>query len=192
MIVAFAGAAYSGKDTAARLLARRHGFYDIALASAFKSGAAFMYGLTQSQVNGESKDIVDPFWGVTPRRILQQVANHGRAMFGDDVWVRALRRFIDARGGVNARRWVITDVRTLAEAVEIASWGGKVALIVRPPVGRLVGDAATDPTERDFLQFVGWSGTIDNSGTLEQFEHSVTEFLRAQVPEVLKPHTVTR
>lgn len=63
----------SGKDTAANYLCTSYGFKKYNFADPLKRGIAEIFGLSQSQLNGDDKEVVDPFWGVCPRELFQKV-----------------------------------------------------------------------------------------------------------------------
>ena len=132
-VVGVSGKSGHGKDAIAEILCERHGFIRIALADALKAGAAAIFGLSHDQLYGSTKEVVDPFWEKSPRKLLQLLGTEAiRATFGDDTWIKALRRQIDtaeanarliARGPVGI---VVPDVRFVNEANAVLQWGGQV------------------------------------------------------------------
>lgn len=63
----------SGKDTAANYLCSSYGFKKYNFADPLKKGIAEIFGLSHEQLNGNNKEVVDPFWGVTPRELFQKI-----------------------------------------------------------------------------------------------------------------------
>lgn len=63
----------SGKDTAANYLCSSYGFKKYNFADPLKRGIGEIFGLSYEQLDGDDKETVDPFWGVTPRELLQKV-----------------------------------------------------------------------------------------------------------------------
>lgn len=63
----------SGKDTAANYLCSSYGFKKYNFADPLKRGIGEIFGLTYNQLDGDEKEIIDPFWGVTPRELLQKI-----------------------------------------------------------------------------------------------------------------------
>ena len=129
-IIGLAGKARSGKNTVALHLARRFGYQEVAFADPLKEAARAIFGLSEEQVRGDLKELLDPFWGETPLAILQKLGTDClRNGYASDVWVRALQRRISVvRGKV---RFVVTDVRFPNEAVALRNWCGEIWQLVR-------------------------------------------------------------
>lgn len=133
MIIGLTGKSGAGKDTAAAYLVRHHGFGRIAFADKLKHAAREIFGFNHDQLHGDQREVVDPYWGVTPRSVLQLLGTEcvrdgfaGTAV-GKDIWVRAALR--DLMPGQNL---VFTDVRFCNEAKRLTDIGGKIVRIVRP------------------------------------------------------------
>lgn len=100
MILGISGKAGSGKDAAASVLVREHGFVRVAFADALKRVVAQLFGWDDDRLWGpsERRSEPDPAWdGLTARRALQVIGTEvGRALH-PDVWVRATMREIGIR-----------------------------------------------------------------------------------------------
>lgn len=133
MIVAFTGLARSGKDTAAAHLAVAHGFVRFAFADALKKAAAEAFGVPLLNFYYENlKDEVDPYWGISPRTMLQKMGTEAmRGTFGDDFWIKRMQLDMLNAG----RSVVISDLRTDAEAAAIRKMGGTIILVERDGAG---------------------------------------------------------
>lgn len=77
-IIAITGLKRSGKDTLADYIVEKYGFTKVKIADPLKDICKQLFGLTDSQVETDEKEVVDANWGVTPRQILQFV---GTEMF---------------------------------------------------------------------------------------------------------------
>ena len=97
-IIAICGVKRSGKDTLADYIVSRYGFEKIRIADPLKHMCKGLFGLTDAQIEGDDKEVIDPRWGVAPRAILQFV---GTEMFqfklqklmphvGRSFWMRQL------------------------------------------------------------------------------------------------------
>lgn len=172
MIVGLAGYARSGKDTAAAFLVDLYGFQRLAFADPLKSAARIIFSLTDEQLFGEAKETIDPYWGSTPRRILQRLGTEClRDGFDQNVWVKALfRKIADAPH----EHYVIPDVRFPNEAAEVKRWGGRVVRIERPAA---LGSEMTHESEH---ALDGWTydATIENDGSLGRLADNVTLALK--------------
>jgi hypothetical protein len=71
LIVAICGYKRSGKDTIADYMAFKFNFKKVHIADPVKDACAALFNLNQEQLHGDLKDVEDPSWGVSPRRILQ-------------------------------------------------------------------------------------------------------------------------
>lgn len=143
MIIGLCGVKGSGKTTAAEYLGMSQLLHRVAFADPIKAALKVKFGLTDAQLYGDQKEIVDPLLGVTPRVAMQREGTEfGRDTYGGDIWIRVLKKRIDRRILAHpdiTRGFAIEDVRFRNEADAIRSWGGIV-------IGLRRGlDDATDP-----------------------------------------------
>jgi|NOAtaT_6_FD_contig_41_5404270_length_1178_multi_2_in_0_out_0_2 hypothetical protein len=83
LLIGFAGAKGSGKDTAAQELLNYHGFRQWAFAGPLKEACGAMFHLSHEQLHGSLKETPDERWfGCTPRKMLQFV---GTELFRDQL-----------------------------------------------------------------------------------------------------------
>jgi hypothetical protein len=69
-IIALCGAARSGKDTVAGLLAR-DGYVNRKISARLKASVKVLFDFSEAQMEGAAKDEPDARWGISPRRALQ-------------------------------------------------------------------------------------------------------------------------
>lgn len=114
-VIGLLGKAGSGKSTAAGLLRDEYGAEVLSIARPVKLIAIDVFGFTPEQVFGDAiiKETVDERWGVTPRKVLQDIAEAGRKHIGKDVWILGILKHI--RESDNAL-FVIEDMRYEIEA----------------------------------------------------------------------------
>jgi hypothetical protein len=125
------------------------------------------------------KCTVDPFWGSTPREILQVFATEAcRNIMRKDIWIRALERRILDLSDTNLI--VIPDVRFINEVNAIRTWGGCLVKIVRP--GWSHEDRATHRSESELIGYDDWDDTIVNEGTLKDLSDKVNRVLYPRFP----------
>lgn len=72
-LLAFTGLKQSGKDTSAYFMIKNYNYTKLSFASPLKSAVKDIFDLTDEQVDGSKKDVIDNFWNVTPRSILNFV-----------------------------------------------------------------------------------------------------------------------
>ncbi|MFC9736700.1 hypothetical protein ACFVKC_02145 [Streptomyces noursei] len=175
-LIGFAGAARSGKDTAASFLVER-GWQRKAFADKVRDmlyatnpmliDEACRGGLVNLQrlVDVYGWDDVKEMYPEV-RQMLQGLGTEGgRATLGENVWVEALFRDHDTWGPT-----VITDVRFPNEADAIRERGGLVVEIRRPSQA-LIEDS--DHISENALADYDFDVTILNTGTLEGFRANV-------------------
>lgn len=175
MIIGLSGRAGSGKDTVGLWYQEKHGFVCRAFADPLKEAAAAIFHLSEEQLYGKEKEVVDPFWGKSPRKILQLLGTDCvRRVIDDDVWIKSMERCIDGLTHDDGRHVVITDVRFPNEADAIRSWGGQVWRVVRPGVSDV--EAHVSETALDNYRF---DRVLINSGTLAEFRSLASDTLRS-------------
>jgi hypothetical protein len=130
-----------------------------------------VFGLTDEQLYGKLKKVVDPYWGMTPREILQKAGTEAmRYVFGEDIWIKTLFRRFEQEN----RPTVVSDVRFKSEAEAIKSRGGYLVRVDRyipfdPEVD-------THQSETDLDDWRDWD-LVDNKGTLDDLYEAAEEFL---------------
>ena len=179
-LIGLAGRAGVGKSTVARLLCEQHAFVEVALAAPIKRALAAMLDLPEATFNEpDTKDTPIPWLrNTSPRRLMQTLGTGwGRQMIADDLWLILAERHI-AHLTAQADRLhisgiVVSDLRYPDEAAWLRGLGGTVWHIVRAarPVAAHCSEAGipAQPGDR----------TLDNTGDLDQLEHSIDYVLRA-------------
>lgn len=176
IVLGFGCKQHRGKDSAARyavdwlsrlqMPSRLDSF-----ASSLKQGIAQgVFGLSAEQLyDPEAKLAVDPFWDMSPRRIMQLAGTEAmQVTFGRDIWCKTLLRRAAASPEVSI---LVTDVRFPHEVDAVRRLGGAVIRIdrdIKPENGyeEHVSETALDG-------FDDWDHTIDNNGTLAQLKKQV-------------------
>lgn len=140
-IISISGLIGSGKDTAADILIRHHGFVKVAFADSLKDACSAIFGWDRRMLDGVTpasrqwRESVDTWWAerlnmphLTPRWVLQHMGTEVlRQHFNDDIWVAsAERKIADSPKSV-----VITDCRFPNEIGALKRIGGITARIFR-------------------------------------------------------------
>ena len=74
MLIAFLGKKSSGKDTVANFLIKNDDYIKYVFADPLKKGIQAFFNLSDDQLYDEKlKEIIDPRWGVSPRKLLQTI-----------------------------------------------------------------------------------------------------------------------
>jgi len=135
-VVGLVGRMKSGKDTLAEFIKENAtgSVKIIHMADTLKE-IGLLFGFTKEQLNDQSlKEVVDPYWGVTPRYFLQLVGTEMfRNLFRQDVWTKLLERRIRANED-NVDLYIIADIRFPNEARMVQDLGGTVIRVFRDTV----------------------------------------------------------
>lgn len=180
MLIGFSGRLRSGKDTAAAPLIAA-GWHHASFARALK---AFTYALNPIVPlthggYGRLSLVIDAVgWEAAKddypevRALLQRCGTEaGRAVLGDDVWVRAaLDRLPE--GDV-----VFTDVRFTNEADAIRAAGGVVVRVDRPSLPAPGPDTHPSETALDGYDF---DHTVVNDSTIPDLHSAIAKFIEAR------------
>jgi len=137
-VVCISGKRGHGKSTLAQYLINVHGYQELTFAGPLKKGCQAIFGLSDQQVHDPvAKEIVDPFWKVTPREILQIC---GTELFRNrlsellpscsSIWIRTLIRQLSSLP--RDAKVVITDCRFPDEWKAMQSIGALMVRVVRP------------------------------------------------------------
>lgn len=130
-LIAFAGAANSGKDTAAQYLVQHHGFVRYGFADPIKRGLNATFGWSERNWhNREWKEGNDPRLGFSPRKAAQTFGTEwGRQMLREDLWLKLADMYYEDLKGCNGM--VISDCRYDNEAEWVKSRGGEIFVLRR-------------------------------------------------------------
>jgi hypothetical protein len=184
IVLAFGHKRLRGKDTAGaialdwfvrrKLPVRRDSF-----AHSLKEGVGRgVFGMNNEQLYGDLKTTADPFWGMTPRRMLQFVGTDlMRNQLREDIWAKTLERRAKNDPETSV---VITDLRFWNEVDAIRRLGGYVIKCERQV--EFDPDQDTHPSETDLDNYVDWDYMLDNTGTMEDLETQV----RSMVEDITK------
>lgn len=165
MLIGFGYAARVGKDTACDYLCETHRFHRWSFACILKIAAGQIFGLSENQLYGSEKEVVDPRWGMSPREILQKLGTDClRNTFGKDVWVKALETDLESYGYTRA---CISDVRFQEEFDWVKSKGGICVKIERDTGVKISG--ADHESENALTHETRWDYVISNNGSFEDF-----------------------
>lgn len=147
MIIAICGKKRSGKDTLADYI----GYQKVKFAQPLKDALAALLGFTYEQLEND-KEIVDPFWNITPRVAMQTFGEKFKEVI-PDIFIKALfKKYPD--------NIVISDLRFMSEYRAVKERNGIVIKIIR--------DESDDNhiSEKE-LETIPADLTIINNGTIE-------------------------
>jgi hypothetical protein len=177
-IVAFLGSKGVGKDTAADYLVRSYGYQKYALADPMKKAVRTLFHFTDEQLGGNQKEIIDPYWGVTPREMMQFV---GIDMLGIEMSKRfpqightfAIRSFERWKNENPEALIVISDLRMQYDLDALKKMGALIIRIERPEIE----NDDQHSSENGVLKVTGYDLILINEGSIDDFENKIEEVL---------------
>lgn len=136
MIIGITGHKYNGKDTIGEYLTK-YSYICLSFAEPIKVICKILFGFSVNQLFGNEKELIDPYWNITPRRAMQYIGTDllrdqlGKLVpIGQDIWIEVLRKKIKDLGP--KALIVITDVRFDNEVKFIKQMGGIIWRVTRP------------------------------------------------------------
>lgn len=177
-IVAFLGAKRVGKDTAADHLVETQGYTKYSLASPMKQAVKELFHFSDEQMWGMEKDVIDPYWGLTPREVMQFIGidtlfnglGERFPHLGHTFFMRAFERWSQEHPGECI---VIADLRMQEELCCLKEMGALVIKLERP------GFENSDShfSEAQVASVEGYDLSIVNDGSLEEFLDKIDKAL---------------
>ena len=181
-LIAFTGAAGSGKDTAAAVLIAEKGYEKLSFAGTLKDAIAAIFGWPRDMLEGATKssrywrERRDDWWSValgreiTPRKILQEWGTEvGRNSFHPDIWILSLQRQIQQNPH---KKYVIADCRFENEARVLKALGARLISIQRSCKREWGGEESLHSSEAGLPDEL-IDAVIDNNGSLEEFLNKI-------------------
>jgi dephospho-CoA kinase len=179
-IIGIAGKARSGKNTFASLIAddlvQRKGSTVCvdAFANSVRDTATALFQLKDELYNDDLKEVEDPFWGITYRKMLQLVGTEVGRSIDQDIWIKNCIKKLKTKL-VSSDVVIYADLRFENEADWIRDNGGLLIHIVRHGADGNVGieghssENGVDIHDRDVL--------IYNDGSIDDLDEKVSEIV---------------
>jgi len=179
-LIGLTGKAGSGKDTLASMILEHTTGTTRAFADPLRRAAKEIFGLTDQQMaDRELKEQVVPYWGMSPRRILQLLGTESvRHVFGGDTWVLNADLRLEAllqsesREQLPVEVCIWTDCRYPEEASWIRENGGIVIRVKRPGVAAVESHSSEQDLPAELVD-----GRVINGGTLDELCETVQDIL---------------
>ena len=183
-LIGFLAKKRAGKDTCGDYLVKKLGYKSLSFAGPLKEACSSLFNFNNEQLYGDLKEVVDPAWGISPRRALQFVGtdlfrNHIGELLpevGNGFWTTCLKvNYLKQIKANPDAKFVITDVRFQNEVDLIHELGGKVVKIERPISHNSQDTQDTQDTHssEDIDHVIGYNCTLVNDGTLDDLYNKV-------------------
>lgn len=176
MLIGFMAKKQHGKDTAADYLVQKYDYSKLSFADPLKEGCRQLFGFNDEQLYGGKKEEIDPFWGISPRTVLQFVGTDlcRREMdriipgIGNGFWVSSLKKkYIDMKKSNPNVKVVVSDVRFQNEVDAIHELGGTVVKVERTGFGE--NDKDNHESEKNIDLINDYDHLIKNDSSLASF-----------------------
>ena len=174
-IIGVLGRARSGKDTISGILiqelqSKGVNYKVVRLASPIKEAAVALFGFTHEQLEGPSKEMIDPVWNITPRSVFQKITDTTMREMGVQFFTKRLYQKYDA-SCESEKYIIIPDVRYPHDIEEIRRRGGLVIKVSRDDTNIIRHDCENiiDTLEGDV--------NINNSGTITDLHEQIRSVL---------------
>lgn len=193
-IVAICGAKRAGKDSIARVLQEVYGYEHLQISRRLKDVCQVLFGFTADQLESDSKETVDPRWGVSPRRVMQYIGTevfqygiHESSGLPEmnafvtprEFWIKATLDYVDRENCV--KKYVITDLRFLHEERLLKERRAFIVKVVRDVKSNTQVDMHV--SEREHLA-IKEDALVINDGSLVDLR------AKLMVPEFFRQGTV--
>ena len=141
MLIGIIGKKQAGKDSVGNILTKYWGFKRYAFADPLKKGCQQFFDLSNEQVWGNDKEVIDERWGVSPRQLLQIMGSEisqfeiGKLLpefekkIGRSLWVKLFENYYINN---KSKDIYVSDCRFKHEAEIIQSLGGQIWRVTRP------------------------------------------------------------
>lgn len=180
MIIGITGYARHGKDSIADFICKKNkSFKKYALADPMKDVCCQVFNWTRDYVE-KYKDIIDPMWGISPRRALQTLGTEwGQHILGECdnfsvvtgrcLWANLFKIKVKNNPQQN---WVVSDVRFHHEVAVIRGLGGHIVKVNRPSIA----PDLSHTSEQDIAEIMS-DYYIENNGTLKDLQRATDKML---------------
>ena len=181
ILIGLTGSAGSGKGEVASILARKHGFKEMAFADPLYEGVSAIVGKPVAWLKDRAnKEEIIPWIGKSPRELLQLLGTEfGRKMIHPELWIRSAVERIDPSSPI-----VFTDVRFDNEAEALDRAGGVIFEVIRPSAACLNAHTAAHESEQGIMSKYVYL-VIQNTGTLDDLGDAVDAAIASLHADIL-------
>lgn len=171
MIIGICGKKRHGKDTIADYLKNTYGFVQLSFAQPLKDACKILFKLSDEQLYGDLKEVIDPRHGKSPREMLQWLGTDVfRNQFNDSFWINHLKMTcMEIIKQDPKAKIIVSDIRFQNELDIVKELNGFVIKINRPSI--VSND--NHESEKHIDNIVGHNILIENDGTIDDLYNKV-------------------
>lgn len=176
LIIGIAGRARSGKTTISDQLVECYRFTTLSFAEPIYQAARAIFGFNDGDFEGENKESVNEYWGISPRKALQLLGTEaGRRVFGEDLWIKNAKLRLNEHIKRGRCRFVVSDVRYEDEAEFIRTYSPlSYVWHVRRKGGTRISESA-HLSEQGILFHPEKDCIIENKGSMSAFARAIND-----------------
>jgi hypothetical protein len=183
VLIGICGKKSNGKDTIAEYINYKYKFKQYSFAKPLKDICKHLFFLSENQLNGSAKEIIDDRWKTTPRTILQFV---GTDLFrnqikqiiphiGENFWIEHFKLYYTNNINTNV---VVSDIRFQNESKCVKDLNGIVIKIIRPDI--ISNDEHESEKNIDKITDIDY--VVYNDGTKEQLYKKIDNIIKSRYP----------
>jgi hypothetical protein len=178
VLICLSGKRFHGKSTVADYLVHKYHMKELAFAHPLKDMCQTVFGFSHDQMyNPHWKEVIDPFWGITPRCALQDCGQMMRDKYGS-IWVKALARRLQQQE--KDSDIVVSDCRYPDEWKQMKELGAVMVRVTRlhsPQDHDEVSSHHPSETSLDNLDLYTPDYVLVNDGTLEELHDKIRKMM---------------
>jgi hypothetical protein len=181
-LIAICGYKRSGKDTIANYIQRSVCFSNhCKISSNLKEGCMSMFGFTNEQLEGDLKEVKDPFWNITPREAMQYIGTDVMQYeiqklipdIGRRFWIK---RFIHHIQSNHSNIVIVSDLRFMHEYIELKKHFDTHLYIIKV-IRDTINHDDHHISEREWKDIPS-DVCICNNGSLEKLYNNIDTYLK--------------
>lgn len=179
-LIGVTGKKFNGKDTIGNYLISNHQYVRLSFADPLKEALKCIFGFTDEQLYGNLKEVVDEYWGVSPRDVMKYIGtdvfrNKMEQLIPDiknDIWIRVVeRQILQLRKTDPNVKIVITDVRFPNEINLIKKYNGQIIKVNRQSVNNKIDHHESEK----YIDSLYCDIMIQNDGSIDDVHQKIKE-----------------
>lgn len=188
-IIGVLGNKHHGKDTLSDYICAKYGHQKTHMGLELKIGVGkHLFGFTEEQMFGSLKEVVDPFWEVSPRNVYQFIGTEVFRKYinsilpnvGDRFWIKCFEKKYLSTNDYENINFVISDIRFQNEVDWLHDNNNIVIKIVR---SSLIENVDNHESESGVNEIKGYDHIIYNDGTIDDLYRNLDKLIEQYYPE---------